>query len=370
MNGARIPRARLSRTLERGPGPWLAWPILVALVALLVLTSTGMIPRPLASVDGAGGFQATMERGYHEGWFTAWIRRPDRLDDHLDLDATRGFVTLHLGERSVNQVNLVCAAYQLGMDPGALPGWHGGQPWRAFWRHDLWPFGAYYLLNGRDPAPAELEGFRAYSELHLDRLLSQGVPAGWRQRHDLVRTVMALRLAGAWPHPAHAATLEAWARGVPHVADSYWDPFVDAQLCGVADLDCDLGALRGRLESSWDGARYPDEDCGTGHCATKLLITAVQLHHLLDWPIERERCEGWLAGLVALQNPDGSMRTGLDDPRDFGVLDTVQLYHCGSFCQLHLWETINAMSVLVDRCAPDPTAVAHRVAGLRGEEGP
>jgi len=90
VNGARIPRARLSRTLERGPGPWLAWPILVALVALLVLTSTGMIPRPLASVDGAGGFQATMERGYHEGWFTAWI--PDLLTSRGDDPHRHGII--------------------------------------------------------------------------------------------------------------------------------------------------------------------------------------------------------------------------------------------------------------------------------------
>lgn len=359
--------ARLGAALDRGPPPWLAWPLLVVAIGALMLASLGAYPGPIATSPGADpAFLRSLEQGYRDGWFMAWERDPERLAAVMDVEATRGFVARWLSEPTAAEGNLICAAYQLGMGSEDLPGWTRGQDWRHFWRYDPRPFSAYFLFGGGQPSAEELEAFTAASREQALALMGRGTPAGWDDRHGVVIALMGLRMAGAWPDPDLAPKLEDWARG-PRDASHPWDPFVDALLCEVAELDCDHSELRRLVEESWDGTGFPDQGCGAEHCATKYLLNAVQLHYQLDWPLDDERCEGYLAGLVALQNPDGSFRVDLDDPRSSNATGTIGLYHCSSFCQLHLWEMVSSANWLMSRCEVDPERVARRVEALRAE---
>ncbi len=371
MTRSEAPRL-VGAALDGGPPPWLAAPLLALSLGWSVVVTSGLWPRPLATapLGAEPTFERVMEKGYREGWFMAWLSTPERLADYMDVEAARGFVQRHMDDRTASQVNLVCTAYQLGMHTEELPAWDDSAPWRQFWRYDLYPFAAYYLLSSREPSAPELAMFGQHNRAQLLRDLQWGVPEDWRDRHDVVRSLRALRLAEAWPDPAVQAPLQRWSEEPREREPGSWDAYVDALLCQVADLDCDLESLRSFSVEAWDGRGYPSEGCGSDHCATKYLINSAILHHALGWPIEQERCEGWMAGLAALQNPDGSFRTGLDDPRSEEVMDAVGLYHCSAFCQLHMWEIVNAMGFLAQTCAPDPQAVARRVAALREGAAP
>ncbi len=361
---------RVGAALDRGLPAWLSVPLLLTAVVGLLLASLGLHPGPIAAnPDADQRFLRGLERGFQDGWFMAWMRDPDKLDEVLDLEAVQGFVRRSLRKPWAAEGNLICAAYQLGMEPEDLPGWRRGQDWRYFWRHDPRPFSAYFLFGGGQPSARELNSFAEASRKQAIALTQRGVPTAWDDRYGLMIALLGLRMTEAWPDPDIAPRLEAWGQSAPSTSHP-WDPFVDAQLCAVGRLNCDHEALRAFVEDAWDGSGFPNDGCGTDHCATKLLLNAVQLHYQLDWPLEAERCEGYVAGLVALQNPDGSFRADLDDPQRSDDDATIGLYHCGSFCQLHLWEILSSLNFLMSRCEVDPEGVARRVAELRSGRHP